>query len=509
MRAWLEECEDFHEDCELESGRECEFNGPLRLLDLQHGSVVLRENAGNVRYACLSHCWGTVTDNAIIKTTRETLDQFKIKVPEHCLPANLLDAIRVCRSLGIDYLWIDSLCIIQHSDEDWNTQAAQMSDIYENAHVTIAATRSANALGGCYLRRHPKYLAEPVPAYEGVFVLLHPSGLTGDYKRSAVHSNQPLLERGWVYQEMRLSRRVLHFCDEEVIWVCQESRLSESECDGLAFSSLDHPERSWYTEMPHGLPSENPKVLWNRWVDEYSRLKLTYPHKDRMAALAGLAKRMQNHHDMGRYLSGLWENSLNVDLGWWTDHPPGDDSKKDPSNGSAEIPAYPSWSWASVNAPIEWDCDIHRHVPIVEIQHIDFVADGPVHMGVVSKSSGSITVKARALDSSDVHPPATKYDNAPTQIKGIDIWHYRPDRSVQGGQTKMGGLILVISVRPVGSGIAVAIHVKLRNDHKTYERVGAVFLDYTSYGKKVEESNDDEDAIEPWESLPMMEVTIV
>lgn len=173
-----------------------------------------------------------------------------------------------------------------------------MSDIYENAYATIAAIRLANASGGCYLRRPPKYLAEPVPAYEGVFVLLYPSGLTGDYKRSAVHSNQPLLERGWVYQEMRLSRRVLHFCDEEVIWVCQESRLSESECDGLAFSSLNHPERSWYTEMPHGLPSKNPRVLWNRWVHEYSRLKLTYPHKDRMAALAGLAKRMQNHHDM-------------------------------------------------------------------------------------------------------------------------------------------------------------------------------------------------------------------
>lgn len=130
-------------------------------------------------------------------------------------------------------------------------------------------------------------------------------------------------------------------------------------------------------------------------------------------------------------------------------------------------------------------------------------------MGVVSKSSGSITVKARALDSSDVHPPATDYDSSPTQIKGINIWHYKPDRSVQGGQTKMGGLILVISVTSVGSGIAVAIHVKLRNDHKTYERVGSVFLDYTSYSKKVEESNDNEDAIEPWESLPMMEVTIV
>lgn len=308
---------------------------------------------------------------------------------------------------------------------------------------------------------------------------------------------------------MRLLRRVIHFCDEQVTWVCQESRLSESKCDGLAVSPLFHPERACYTEMPHGLPSRNPRVLWYRWVHEYSRVKLTYPHKDRIAALAGLAKHMQNDQDMGRYLSGLWETSLDLDLGWWTDHPPGDDSKKGPSNHSAKIPAYPSWSWASVNTPIEWDEDIYWHVPIVEIQHIDFVADGPVHMGSVSKSSGSITVKARALDSSDVYPPAADYENTPTQVKGTNMMFYRPDRSIKGGQTKMGGLILVISIRSVGNGLASAIHVKLRNDRNSYERVGFVFLDYSSYGKNGEELDEDEDAIESWESLPIMEVTIV
>ncbi|KAK2770106.1 tol protein [Colletotrichum kahawae] len=434
------------------------------------------------------------------------------QIPTDSLPANFLDAIKICRYLEIDYLWIDSLCIIQDQDskDDWNKQAAQMSDIYENAYVTIAATRSADASGGCFSRRHPKYLAEPVPGYEGVFVSVEPPGLPVDFKDSLIKSNLPLLDRGWVYQEMRLSRRVLHFCDEQVVWTCQTSGFSEGKCDDWATPPVITHEDMSYEQMPFGLPSKNPRLLWYRWVHEYSRLQLTYPDKDRMAALAGLAKRMQNHHDMGRYLSGLWETSLSVDLGWLTKRPASGGPQESSTNHPWNIPNYPTWSWASVKAPIEWESwGASSLEPLARVRKIDYHADGPVHMGGVLKSSGSITIEAPVFDSSNLYPP-TLPNETPTKVNGIVIKSYKPDRTNQKHGLVMGGLIVVVSMWVgLSFGYAQAIHVKQRTGYNTYERIGFVELDYRGYVREGKDYDPFEDIIEPWDDLPLREITIV
>jgi hypothetical protein len=56
----------------------------------------------------------------------------------------------VCRSLSVRYLWIDSLCIIQDSKEDWAREAANMAYVYSNSYLTISADWSPNSEGGCY-----------------------------------------------------------------------------------------------------------------------------------------------------------------------------------------------------------------------------------------------------------------------------------------------------------------------------------------------------------------------
>ncbi|KAI7773289.1 tol protein [Diaporthe eres] len=274
----------------------------LLLLELNKDSIVLRENVGDVQYACPSHCWGKNPADTI-RTTKQTLESFKEGITESNLNVNFRDAIDVCRALDIKYLWIDSPCITQDQKgkEDWNNQAAKMAEYYKNAHVTIAATRSADSSGGCYSRRHPKHLAKSVPGYEGVFASLEPPSLPVDFKRFDMPLSLPLLERGWVYQEMRLSRRVLHFCDEQVVWICQTSRRSESKChDGIIDHNFKDKRGYSYEYMPYDIPSSNPKLLWYRYVHECSRLRLTYPSRDRMAALDGLAKRMQDSHKIAR-----------------------------------------------------------------------------------------------------------------------------------------------------------------------------------------------------------------
>src|ERR1043166_8196668 len=46
------------------------------------------------------------------------------------LPQNFQDATNITRQLGLRYLWIDAICIIQDSPHDWAKEAGKMSNIY-------------------------------------------------------------------------------------------------------------------------------------------------------------------------------------------------------------------------------------------------------------------------------------------------------------------------------------------------------------------------------------------
>ena len=78
-------------------------------------------------YTTLSHCWGK---KHIVTTTKATLEQRKLEVPWLLLSRTFQDAITITRELGIRYIWIDSLCIIQDDKEDWERVSAKMAEIY-------------------------------------------------------------------------------------------------------------------------------------------------------------------------------------------------------------------------------------------------------------------------------------------------------------------------------------------------------------------------------------------
>ena len=67
---------------------------------------------------------------------------------------NLQDAVVVTRLLGLRYLWIDSLCIIQDSKSDWEEEGSKMDQVYKNAYVTLAATSATTSHDG-FLQRTP------------------------------------------------------------------------------------------------------------------------------------------------------------------------------------------------------------------------------------------------------------------------------------------------------------------------------------------------------------------
>lgn len=66
------------------------------------------------------------------------------------MPKNFRDAITISREPGLRYMWIDSLCIIQDSDTDWQIESSKMADIYRHGYITIAAVASPDSKGGCF-----------------------------------------------------------------------------------------------------------------------------------------------------------------------------------------------------------------------------------------------------------------------------------------------------------------------------------------------------------------------
>ncbi|KAK5659383.1 hypothetical protein OQA88_1476 [Cercophora sp. LCS_1] len=117
IRDWIDDCTATHSGCHQEPDTEL----PTRVLDVggeQFSDVRLcipRDHGVSVgRYAALSYCWGTVP---CLKTTTDTLSAHAQNIPFHALPGTIQDAVRIARTLGLPYLWVDALCIIQGSDE--------------------------------------------------------------------------------------------------------------------------------------------------------------------------------------------------------------------------------------------------------------------------------------------------------------------------------------------------------------------------------------------------------
>ncbi|KAI9152263.1 hypothetical protein HJFPF1_09492 [Paramyrothecium foliicola] len=104
-----------------------------------------RETFGN--YVCLSHCWG---GHSTIKTTKETLEKHTGGIPISSLPKTFCDAVIFTHRLGLRYLWIDSLCIVQDDKDDWLRESQNMAGIYSNCYVCLAATVSENSHDGLF-----------------------------------------------------------------------------------------------------------------------------------------------------------------------------------------------------------------------------------------------------------------------------------------------------------------------------------------------------------------------
>ena len=304
----------------------------------------------DARYVALSHTWGVKEERvkAMPLLLTKDLSARLLGISWHELTQTFQDAITITRDIGIPYVWIDSLCVVQDDQEDWAKEASRMASVYKYAYLVIAATSSKNGDDGCLRPRVPSYdLSDPVNGSFHVQRQMSHFTISG-WQADSI--DMPLLVRAWCFQERLLARRILHYMKREMMWECQKEVWCE--CQTIQFDVNRPPTRSNFDipltkrldtfKLFHAAAMASPdsKIRvksWDRVVKEYSRLALTFS-TDRLTAISGIAREIARP-EMGTYLAGLWEYQLPRALLWASEGTVIDR----PSQYLA-----PTWSWASI-----------------------------------------------------------------------------------------------------------------------------------------------------------------
>jgi hypothetical protein len=307
-------------------------------------------------YVALSHCWGSL-DKRPLCTTRANLDQHLLQIPWQDLPQTFQDSILLCIELSIEYLWIDSLCIVQDDEDDWRGQSQIMEQIYERALFTIAASSATDSTKGLFKVRNRldlvkmPYHNQKIGETDRVFGYIEP-----DLERYL--SSSPLSQRAWVMQEYFLSRRAVHFTTHGLIWLCKNGKRLRMRHMMSEFGS------SWEKVFEDD---------WRALVQSYTRRELAYK-SDKLVAIQGLSgqfERRRNKRSYG-YWQGLWLQDLPYDLLWYSEVR----LARDVGNG------IPSWSWASTTGPIAFKASVFEDP---EVFHIE-IAWGPANPNLHMKA---------------------------------------------------------------------------------------------------------------------------
>jgi hypothetical protein len=421
-KKWLRQCvHDHWKYCQ-----EPVYWKPTRLIDLgiqglrNYPRLIVSDcTTRTSSYMTLSHRWGI--GKTFVLTTGN-IEQLKRCIETSLLPQTFQDALHVVKFMGIRYLWIDSLCILQDSQEDWFRESAAMGQIFQNSYCNLLAMTGED---GLFCDRDPSLLKSHPVFWDKT----SPNGSNKFYLTIQPAREKPMLEkRGWVLQEQLLSPRSLLFHRDQISWECCEMEASEVYPGGFPFLygassaksirfelrnlpigvlkrqlsngkirtflglfnlGFEYGRHLHYLDLP--LPKEPPKrhkkeavilstlenmippdPAWYYWaniVEKFTLRELT-KNDDRLTAIAGiafvLAKKLPAELP-AQYLCGLWNRGIQdfflLELLWKAES-----RQPLPSKYRA-----PSWSWASVDGPVTYFMETRDLRRITVIKDIKFI----------------------------------------------------------------------------------------------------------------------------------------
>ncbi|KAH9230649.1 hypothetical protein K456DRAFT_1918098 [Colletotrichum gloeosporioides 23] len=368
MKTWLHDCIENHPKCKARHPDRSFM--PTRVLDIgvpgagspSHIRVVQTKEETiedkERRYMTLSHCWGK---SPFVQLTAENLANFtstgipwenpfsETSEKDICSNKNFSEAITIARDLGIRYIWIDSVCIIQNDTDDWEAEAKLMHKVYRNSHCNLAAADSKDCHGGLFRDRPydvlpAKFESESSLRFNGRSWRIISSDLW-----DGVLLGSPLYTRGWVFQALPAGFPLS--IDEKAAtdryW---RQRLQEADIS---------------VRSPVKVSEGSLEKLWKNVVRTYTSCNLT-KHSDKSNALWGIAK-LSRDILRQEYAHGFWSSSLEEQLAWrvaggpkvvdfqteWTDEKQNETATMIQKTPQKEETSFPSWSWTYLDVPIQ------------------------------------------------------------------------------------------------------------------------------------------------------------
>lgn len=282
-------------------------------------------------FVALSHCWGSCLT---LKTLSTNIESFRVGIPIQDLPSTFKDAVKMTKLLGFDHLWIDSLCIVQDSDIDWEEQSSLMAFVYGNADLVLAAS-SASSTEDSFLKERQGYRESSLRLS---CVKNKDSTLALRYRvlqsKRIPPMPDPLDRRAWAFQERLLARRYLAIGSRDTSWTCMTS--SACECQWWRVASIGQIVN--VKKLIHDAKDEDLGHCWREMIlGHYFQRRLTVP-SDNLVALSAIASIFQEKSS-SKYCAGIWQGDLIRGLLW---------DYHLPDAGYASDSSAPSWSWASL-----------------------------------------------------------------------------------------------------------------------------------------------------------------
>ncbi|KAF4119990.1 Heterokaryon incompatibility protein (HET) [Geosmithia morbida] len=356
----------------------------FRLIDVEQECLVLKTEP--CTFAALSYVWGRLptvlkpsedgSELPILLSTKQSLkrlgaagglSQANVRDVEHArLPQTIIDAMEFSRRIGMRYLWIDTLCIVQDDPTDKCFLIQAMDSIYGIATVTYIAVSGGNADAG--LRGVSPRRGRPVEATEIMDngtrhrLSLSPPSLNEEVRTS------PWDTRGWTFQEQALSQRCLYFTENELFFNCIECLRREAYDIESAYERPGIKFRTgppWWTRNLRKDPDPTPyRYLgdlagtltaqdYQAAVQAYSRRTLSFP-EDVLAAFEGVFNRFSRRSTCDDLVlhqtQGIPVEHMHRAMLWF----PSDEAKRRLYGGEASADRFSTWSWASWSGPIEF-----------------------------------------------------------------------------------------------------------------------------------------------------------
>ncbi|KAK6067527.1 Interleukin-1 receptor-associated kinase 4 [Seiridium cupressi] len=330
FRSWLQICDELH-GCVPWRSDDNWPKMPTRVIDVGDGqdNCLRVIDSGNKRakYLALSHCWG---QGLTFCTDQSNIAKHKKEMDYEQLPPTYKDAVMLTRALGVRYLWIDSICIIQGDTKDWDAEAGKMEHVYSCAYLTIAATSAASSAIGLFMPRLDRPVAAiKTPYSEKLYLCPCIDRFHEDVEKGILNTRGVLAM--WRWRPLRDLSKDAQASPPFLSYALVSPNIESSPKSQLLGDS--HFPKSI---LPYF--RKDRQVLYQGLYEEYSRLSFSVP-SDRSIAILGLERRLaQAFHTRAAY--GVFERYLQRSLLW-----------RRPDSGyitSIKYPAHrhvPSWSW--------------------------------------------------------------------------------------------------------------------------------------------------------------------